>query len=113
MKNSDIEVLVDTNVITDNLKDGVRVRILENEPIQEYVSSDGIKITGSSLTKTTIKETTLSDIKNRIEQLNNEILIKTEELDKLVLKISEIEASIDTSIDEAIKNGATDNRTKK
>ena len=107
-----IEAVLDTNIIMDNTRDGMRVNIKTDESIAEYISPDGTLVKGTGLTKTLTKPTSITAIKSRLQSLPVQIAKLQEELDELTLDLPLVEIAVDTKIDDAILNGAEDQRVK-
>lgn len=110
---NNIQVVLDTNIIQDNTREGVRVNILQDaEAVDSYTlpNGDTIKVPGLTVAKPA-KVTTIGQIKSQIDSLMKEITTVQAQLDALNAQLPDVEAAVDETIATAITNGATDERT--
>lgn len=114
-----IKVLLDTNIIENNTADSVAVEITKKEPISTdtyQVGNNTINLIERTVSKPS--NTYLGSLKSRLPEIDQEILFHknrilelNEEKPLIQEKITIIQPVIETAINEAILNGAVDNRT--
>jgi hypothetical protein len=114
---------MDTNIIEDNTADSLRVVLTEETPVDpidgEYTASDGTVIRGSGLTVVSSSNTTLTDLKNNLVRIQADLdsfddrkRTLEEEKIRLTAEIDSISTEVNASIETALRNGATDHRTR-
>lgn len=84
--------------ITDQMKEDIIATIEYSEPVEVYVDSNGNKVTGENLIKTTSKETNIKQLK---ERRNNLIGVQTTtqaEIDAIDAEIAEIALAVNNKI---------------
>lgn len=84
--------------ITDQMKDDVIATIEYSEPVDVYVDSNGNKVTGENLVKTTSREINIKQLK---ERKNNLIGVQTTtqaEIDIIDAEIAEISLAVNSKI---------------
>lgn len=84
--------------ITDQMKEDIIATIEYSEPVEVYVDSNGNKVTGENLIKTTSKEINIKQLK---ERKNNLIGVQTTtqaEIDEIDAEIAEIKVAVNSKI---------------
>lgn len=84
--------------ITDQMKEDIIATIEYSEPVEVYVDSNGNKVTGENLIKTTSKEINIKQLK---ERKNNLIGVQTTtqaEIDEIDAEIAEIALAVNNKI---------------
>lgn len=84
--------------ITDQMKEDVVATIEYSEPVDVYVDSNGNKVTGENLVKTTSREINIKQLK---ERKNNLIGVQTTtqaEIDIIDAEIAEISLAVNSKI---------------
>lgn len=112
MKDLIVEIPSSLEVVRDDSKEDLPVYISKDVSVQSYELPNGEIIKGDNLTISTKETITISQIK---EQLNF-LYVRREELEKEIKekeeKLSVISQAVDDHIEQVIKNGAIDSRSK-
>jgi hypothetical protein len=114
-----IKLQLDTNIIQDNTGDASPIQIIKETPVDKEITIGDQTIKGDNLVVTSTTQIYLGKVKDRQTEIDQRLADINAEIDSLNTEkvanqdlIDSIQPEVDAQLDEAVNNGATDERTE-